>query len=61
MEPPNEFASLVPLYEQLRDELKLDTASFQVPPAPCSAAPAHGSSLGWPEISGDIFQWRHGR
>ena len=32
MEPPNEFASLVPLYEQLRDELKLDPASFQVPP-----------------------------
>ena len=34
MEPPNEFASLVPLYKQLRGELKLDPASFQVPPPP---------------------------
>ena len=34
MEQPNEFGSLVSLYLQLRDELKLDPASFLVPPRP---------------------------
>ena len=34
MEQPREFSSLVPLYEQLRDEFELDPASFQAPPPP---------------------------
>ena len=34
MEPPRELLPLVSLYEQLRDELELDPASFQVPPPP---------------------------
>ena len=34
MEQPREFSSLVSLYEQLRDELELDPASFHVPPPP---------------------------
>ena len=36
MEQPNEFPSIVSLYEQLRNELKLDPASFQVPPPPAA-------------------------
>ena len=34
MEQPNDFPSLVSHYQQLRGELKLDPASFQVPPPP---------------------------
>ena len=34
MEPPRELLPLVSLYEQLRDELEPDPASFQVPPPP---------------------------